>query len=64
MKRDLVKQVVTVIDRLEKGLYCPLDASWCADRVVWLYKFGHISHQTMSELCTRITNLFEQERTC
>lgn len=60
MKRDLVAQLLKAIERLEAGYQsCSLTASWCADRIVWLYRYKHITRKQMEELCDRVAKLFE-----
>ena len=50
-----------VVTRLENRKYSPLNASWCADRIVWAYKFKKITKEQMINLSNRVTELFEME---
>ncbi len=36
--------------------------SWIADRIVWAYKWRHISQKEMNELADRTAKLFEREK--
>lgn len=38
------------------------DAGWCTDRISWAYKFKKITEQQMEELCERMVELFEMDR--
>ena len=55
------KKINEVITQLENHKYSPLNASWCADRIVWAYKFKKITKEQMIDLSNRVTELFEME---
>ena len=62
MKADKeYNKIKDVVTKLENHKYSPLNASWCADRIVWAYKFKKITKEQMTELSNRVTELFEME---
>jgi hypothetical protein len=47
------------IDRLESGKYPLHDASWCTDRIAWLYKYNPKIRKELDILADRMTAYFK-----
>lgn len=46
----------------EEYRYSQYSLSWIADRIVWAYKWRHMSQREANELADRIAKLFEREK--
>ena len=56
------ERLLDTIDRLENNKYTGgLDSGWCADTIVWLWKWRKITREEMESLCDRVTALMECE---
>lgn len=54
-----VKFVEDRLDRIERGVYCDADIFSLADKIDWLYKWGHISREKSHELADRVSRICE-----
>lgn len=53
------QKINDALNRLENGYYAIHDASWCASRIDWAWKFRKITREEKDELCDRTIALFE-----
>ena len=57
-----VERLEDILSRIEDGRNAPLDLSWCASTVGWLWKWRKISREQMEDFTTRITTQFDMMR--
>lgn len=57
-ERD-IKRINQALDAMEAGKYAGLKISWITDRIVWLWKFKHITREQMEQLADRTTYIID-----
>lgn len=58
---EMVYELDDSISRLESGKYPRHSASWCADRISWLWQFRYITEEEMNRFADRMICIFRME---
>ena len=56
---NMISFVEDRLDRIERRAYCDTDIFALANKIDWLYKWGHISREKAHELSDRVSRICE-----